>query len=88
MQETVPSRSLGLQRVGGERPCDGRVPEESDEFALSHANLPVEDEAYHRAALCIAAKICRRWQRWVLVVWKRPARLAYRADAGEGLAMP
>ena len=25
---------------------------------------------------------------WVLVVWKRPARLAYRADAGEGLAMP
>ena len=45
VQETDPSHSLGLLRAGGERPCDGRAPEECDEFAPSHAKLPVEDEA-------------------------------------------
>ena len=54
MQETDPSHSFGL-----------RAAEECDEFAPSHAKLPVEDEAYQRAELCITAKICRRWQRWV-----------------------
>ena len=62
------SHSFGLLGACLERPCDGRAAEECDEFAPSHAKLPVEDEAYQRAALCITAKICRRWQRWVLVV--------------------
>ena len=67
VQETDPSRSLGPQRVR-RAAMDGRVAQESDEFALSHANVLVEYQAYHRAALCITAKICRRWQRWVIRV--------------------
>jgi hypothetical protein len=48
VQETDPSRSLGLLRACGERPSDGRAAQECDEFALSHAKLPVDDEAYQR----------------------------------------
>jgi hypothetical protein len=59
VQETDPSHWFGLLRAGGERPCDGRAAEECDEFAPSHAKLPVEDEAYQRAELSITAKICR-----------------------------
>jgi hypothetical protein len=33
VQETDPSRSLGLLRACGERPCDGRAAQEYDEFA-------------------------------------------------------
>src|SRR5215468_3444431 len=42
--ETDPSRSLGLLRARGERPCDGHAAQECDEFAPSHAKLPVKDE--------------------------------------------
>ena len=59
MQEADPSHSFGLLRAA----------EECDEFAPSHAKLPVEDEAYQRAELCITAKFCRRWQRWVIFDW-------------------
>jgi len=48
VQEIDPSRSLGLLRACGERPCDGRAAEECDEFAPSRAKLPVEDEGYQR----------------------------------------
>jgi hypothetical protein len=32
-------------------------PRERDEVAPSHAKLPVEDEAYQRAALCATANL-------------------------------
>src|SRR5262245_38388165 len=39
VQETDPSRSLGLPRVR-RAPVDGRAAQETDEFAISHANVP------------------------------------------------
>ena len=51
VQEIDPSRSLGLLRVR-RAPMDGRAAQKSDEFALSHANVLVEDEAYHKVQRC------------------------------------
>ncbi len=50
VQEIDPSRSLGLLRVR-RAPMGGRAAQKSDEFALSHANVLVEDEAYHKGSV-------------------------------------
>ena len=64
---------------------------ERDEFASPHRLPPRDDWPFEVITFPPSVrgqKLVRSCRIRVLVVWKRPARLAYRADAGEGLAMP
>jgi len=42
-------------------PRDSRAAKQCDEIAPFHVKVPVEAKAYQKAALCVTAKLARRW---------------------------
>jgi hypothetical protein len=65
--------SNAMLRARRERPRGCRTAEQGDEIAASHVLPSVRGiTCYHiameNAALCITAKVGRRWQRWVIFV--------------------
>ena len=56
VQETDPPHSFGRLRTAGERPCDGRAPEECDEFCAVSCKIARRGRSCQGPEFRIAAK--------------------------------